>query len=168
MSKLEINIGKELHRVVYIEYNDDNTPHTVLTTSFISTADKPYWMLYWWDFFPNQGDIKDIKAFNSGFGGTPNKIQAPQWADGYIGRYWIADDAKFRNKPKNAKRLKNPIPVSGYFGNKSINPFKIAEVTNAMEYCEQCEYDSTEFCYEHKYDDKDGNVRYKNDHSLAE
>ena len=57
MAKLEIQIGDELHRVVYIDYKD-GIPHQVMTTHFIPTADKPYWRLYWWDFFANNGDKK--------------------------------------------------------------------------------------------------------------
>ena len=168
MAKLEIQIGDEPHRVVYIDYND-GIPHQVMTTRFIPTADTPYWRLFWWDFFANNGDKKDIRAYNSGSGGTPKEIQAPQWADGYIGKYWMADDAKFRGKPKNAKRLKNPIPIADYFGKKSINPFKVAETTNSMEYCDRCGHDSTDFCDEHKYwDENDGVGRYKDDDSCAD
>jgi len=119
-------------------------------------------------FFANNGDKKDIRAYNSGSGGSHNEIQAPQWADGYIGKYWISDDAEFEGTPKNAIRLKNPIRVPDYFGKKSINPFKIAEITNSVDYCEICGNESTEFCHEHKYVDEEGNVRYIHDDSYAE
>jgi hypothetical protein len=169
MARLQIEIGDKLHRVVYIDYNDDGIPHQVMTTRFVSTADEPYWRLYWWDFFANNGDKNDIRAYNSGSGGTHKEIQAPQWADGYIGKYWVADDAKFKGKPKNAKRLKNPIPVADYFGKKSINPFKVAEITHNIEYCDRCGHSSTEFCDEHKYwDENDGVGRYIDDDLCAD
>ncbi len=155
MPKLEIQIGDELHRVVYIDYSD-GIPHEVMTMHFISYADKPYWRLCWWIFFANNGDKNDIRAYKAGSGGNPKEIHAPQWADGYIGRYWISDDAKFRGEPRNAKRLKNPKIIS----EKSRNPFKVAEITYSREYCEMCGHESTEFCDEHKYEDDEGNERY--------
>lgn len=168
MTKLEIQIGDELHKVVYIDYKDE-IPYQVMTTMFIPTAEKPYWRLYLWDFFANNGDKKDIRAYNSGSGGTPKEIQAPQWVDGYTGKYWMADDAKFIGKPKNAKRLKNPIPIADYFGKKSINPFRVAETTNNIEYCDMCGHNSTDFCYEHKYWDEENQVeRYIDEDSSAD
>lgn len=168
MAKLEIQLEDELHRVVYIDYHNNKIPHQVYTTHFVSTADKPYWRLYTWYFFANNGDDRDIRAYNSCEGGSHKEIQAPQWCDGFIGKYWLSDDAKFKGQTKNAKRLKNPLRVAGYSGNKSINPFKIAEITNSMEYCDRCEHDSTEFCTEHKYEDEEGRARYIDDDSDAE
>lgn len=168
MAKLEIKIGDKLHRVVYIDYKD-GIPHSVITVSLIPTSEKPYWRLYYWDFFANDGDTQDIRAYNSGSGGSLKDIQAPQWADGHIGKYWVSDDVKFHSKPKNGIRLKNPIPISSdYFSKKSINPFKVAEVTSNMEYCDRCEHYSTEFCTLHKYDDNEGNARYIDDNSYAD
>ena len=164
----KVQIEDELHKVVYIEYYD-GIPNQVMTARFIETALNPYWRLYSWDFFANNGDKEDIMAYNSGCGGTPKEIQAPQWADGYIGKYWMADDAKFKGKPKNAKRLKNLIPIAGYFGKKSINPFNVAKITNSMECCDRCGHYSTEFCDEHKYwDEENGVGRYIDDDSCAD
>lgn len=145
MPKLEIQIGDELHRVVYIDYNDDGIPHQVMTACFIFQLKKPYWGLYSWDFFPNNGNKEDIRAYNSGSGGTSQEIPAPQWADGHIGKFWIADDAKFEGTPKNFKQLKNPIRLKGPSGKTSINPFKVAEITYSYEYCDRCGHDIEAF-----------------------
>lgn len=158
--KLIFKMWDKLHRIVYIEYND-NLPHTVITFE-----ENKY--VKWWDFFPNNGDRLDLRAYNSGSGGSIKQIQAPTWADGYTGKYWLAEDAKFRNKPKNARRLKHPVKIKGYFGNKSINPFKIAEITNSYEYCDMCGHSSIEICDEHIYMDEKGNLRYKHDDTYAE
>lgn len=166
MPRLQIQIGKELHRVVYIDYNN-GIPHQVMTVHFIPTAKVPYWRLYWWDFFANNGDKSDLRAYNSGSGGDIHDVQAPNWVDGYIGKYWIADDAKFNSEPKNAKRLKNPKPIADYFGKKSTNPFKVAEITNSHDYCEMCGHESTEFCTVHKYEDDEGYERYLHDDSFV-
>lgn len=167
MQRLEIKIGDEKHRVVYIDYND-GIPHQVNTITFISFADKPYWRLYTWDFFANNGDKTDIRAYKSGSGGSHKQIQAPKYRDGYTGKYWIASDAKFTGKTKSAKRLKNPLRIADYSGNKSINPFKVSEITDSIEWCDRCGHHSTEFCYKHKYDDAKGHARYKDDDSAAE
>lgn len=167
MAKLEIQIGDKIHRVVYIDYIN-GIPHQVMTTNFISTSENPYWRLYNWDFFANNGNKNDVRAYNSGSGGTPKEIPAPQYVDGYIGKYWISDDAEFKGKPENAKRLKNPIPVADCLGQRSTNPFKIAEITDSYEYCDRCGHESSDFCYEHKYDDIHGNARYIDDNSCAE
>ena len=111
MAKLEIQIGDELHRVVYIDYQN-GIPHQVMTVIFIESAKEPYWRLVNWDFFANNGDVLDIRAYEAGSGGSHKEIQAPKWADGYKGKFWIPKDAKFKGKPRNATRLKNPISIN--------------------------------------------------------
>ena len=161
---MEVEIDNQKHRVVYIEYRD-NLPFEVNTIFYVDTSKKPYWRKVGWDFFPNNGDKKCIMAYEHCSGGSHKKIQAPKFADGNNVKYWLADDAKFSGKPKNIERIDKPIRVKGYLGNTSVNPFKIAEITHSREYCEVCDQESTEFCHEHKYDDKDGNVRYKHNDS---
>lgn len=166
---MKIKIGDEEHIVVYIDYNDGDIPHQVHTITYIETADKPYWRLYDWDFFANNGYKDDLRAYNSGSGGSHKKIQAPQWADGHIGKYWLHKDAKFKGKVVNGKQLKNPILLPAYYMQnikKSRNPFKCAEISNNHEYCEMCGHESTEWCQEHKYDDKNGDARYKHNNEL--
>ena len=157
--KLKVIIGKEIQKVVYIDYQN-GVPHSVLTAEKNGCLD-------FWDFFANDGDKKDLKAYNSGGGGHISEIQAPQYANGYIGKYWLAADAKFKGKPKNAKRLKTPLRIFGYYGG-SINPFKVSEITHSMEYCDRCGHNSIEFCTEHKYDDNEGNERYIDNNEIAE
>lgn len=167
---MKIKIDDELHIIVYIEYNN-GIPHQVETTTFIDTADTPYWRSHWWDFFANNGEKTDLRAYNSGSGGDYKEIQAPQWVDGHIGKYWLSESAKFKGKPKNAKRLKHPVLLESYYmfdTKKTKNPFHAAEITNCEEYCEMCGYSSTEFCHEHKYDDDAGNVRWKHNDESSE
>lgn len=163
---MEIKINDEIHKIAYIDYRED-IPHQVYTSYFVTGADKPYWTLVTWDFFPNDGDKKDIRAYESGIGGNPKRIQAPQWADGYTGKYWLSKEAKLIGKPVNAIRLEIPIRVKGYYGNTSVNPFKVAEITNDRNYCEMCETESTEWCQEHKYEDEKGNERWKHNNKLV-
>jgi hypothetical protein len=167
---MKIKIGDEQHIVVYIDYNDGDIPHQVHTIKYIEKAEKPYWRLYDWDFFANNGDKTDLRAYDSGSGGSHKAIQAPQWADGHIGKYWIHKDAKFKGKVKNGKQLKYPISLPAYYTQnikKSRNPFKCAEITNDCEYCEMCGHESTEWCQEHKYCDSKGNERYKHNRKLV-
>jgi hypothetical protein len=160
---MEYLIDNEKHKVIYIEYQD-GLPHSVVTIFFVDTAKEPYWRPEYWDFFANEGDKNDLRAYSSGSGGDDKKIQAPQYIDGYLGaRYWMAEYIEFDGEPKNIKRLKSPKLLRCY--ENSRNPFKVAEITHSCEYCDRCGHYSTEFCDEHKYDDDEGNVRYKDDDS---
>jgi hypothetical protein len=151
---MEILIDGKKHSVVYITYCD-NIPDSAIT--------RDEYGFDYWDFFAEQGDKKDIRAYNSG-AGHASDIQAPHWVDGFLGRYWICDGYKFKGKPINGKKLKYPKKIQGC-GCNSINPFKVAEITNSCEYCERCGHYSTDFCNEHKYYDDEVNVRYKDDDS---
>ena len=158
--------GKE-HKVVYIDYHD-NMPHSVVTLHFIDNAEEPYWRPVYWDFFLNENCKDDRRAYESGSGGSSDKIAAPHWADGYLGKYWMADEMSFEGIPINGKQLKNPILLSSFYysdSTKTRNPFNAAEITFSEEYCDRCGYTSTDFCHEHKDDDDEGNVRYKDDDS---
>ena len=156
------------HIVVYIEYKD-GLPFNVKTIFYVSTAKKPYWRLVDWDFFANNGQPDDIRYYNAGSGGNHKSIQAPQWIDGYKGKYWLHSDAKLKGKVKNGLRLTNPKRLTAYYMSCSkthANPFLCAEETHSKEYCEMCGYESTEFCDEHKYMDKQGNYIYKHNKQL--
>jgi len=163
---MKILIGDEEHTIIYIEYQE-GIPYSVITTQFIPTAKVPNNCPHSWDFFLNEGDKNDLRAYNSGFGGDATKIPAPQYIDGCTGvTYWISDGVEFEGEPKNIKKLKHPRLLKGF--ENSRNPFKIAEITNSCEYCDRCGHHSTEFCYEHKYDDDEGNPRYIDDDSYAD
>jgi hypothetical protein len=159
-------IGEELHHVVYIEYKK-NVPFQAATIHYIPTADKPYWRLYWWDCFLNDNDKKDLRFYNSGSGGCEKDIQAPQWVDGFLGKYWLAKGYKLKGKAKNGIRLEKPLRVKSYF-KSSINPFKVGEEAYSMEWCEKCDCNSVDWCQKHKYEDNEGTLRYKDDDSYAE
>jgi hypothetical protein len=164
---MEIILENKKHQVIYIDYYGDGTPHSVITKFWVDTAEIPYWRPVYWDLFPEQNDLKDIRAYQSGSGGDATKVQAPQWIDGFIGRYWIAECVEFEGTPKNAKRLKHPKYLKGYYEN-SRNPMKVAEIVFSQYYCDRCGYTSTEICDEHIYNDDDGNLRYRDDDSYAE
>jgi hypothetical protein len=165
---MKIVINKEEHEVVYIEYRD-GLPFDVKTLAFIGTVDKPYWRLFHWDFFLNNGDKDDLRHYNSGSGGSKKDIRAPQFIDGYTGKIWVRSDIKLRGKGSNFKIIKHPLRLNIYNSDsKTTNPFKASEESNSEEYCDKCGYYSTEFCTEHKYDDKDGNQRWKSDDTYVE
>ncbi|MGE5317666.1 MAG: hypothetical protein ACM3ME_06695 [Chloroflexota bacterium] len=161
---MKYQLEDEEHEVIYIEYQD-NIPHAMVTRHFINRAQNPYWSFEFWDVFANNGDNTDLYLYNSGSGsGT---ITAPQYVEDYKGgSYWIAEDVEFDGEPKNATKLEDPILLNGY--ESSTNPFEIAEITNSYEYCDRCGHASTEFCYEHKYEDEEGIARYIDDNSSAE
>lgn len=154
-------IDNRKHEVVYIDYRDGNIPHQVYTVCL----DK-YRQLFAWDFFSNNGDKRDIRYYNSGFGGNDKEIQASNWAKKGIGKYWLAQKSCLNGK-SNGTRLKEPLRIKGYAGNTSINPFMVAEHTNCREYCEECGHESTEFCHEHKYEDSEGNERWKSNNEYS-
>lgn len=160
---MKIAIEDKLHKVVYIEYQK-GLPHAVVTQYYVPNAvGGPYWRNDFWDFFPNAGDRTEICACHAGNGGNQ---PAPQWADGYIGEFWIDKDFKLEGEPKNYKILAKPKRIKSYMGS-SINPFKIAEITHSSEYCEECGKTSRDICWEHVYEDEDDDytLKYKSDNS---
>ena len=163
---MEYIIDNKKHKVIYIEYQD-GLPFSVVTKYLVDTDDKPYWCHVEWDIFKNNDDETDLRAYESGWGNVATRIAAPQYIDGYTGAtYWMDEGIEFEGTPRNIKRLKRPILLKGF--ENSRNPFKIAEITNNCEYCDRCGCFSNEFCYEHKYDDDEGNVRYIDDDTFAE
>ena len=156
---MEVLIENRKHKVIYIEYQDD-IPFSVVTIFFVETAKVPYWRPERWDFYANKDDKNDIKAYSSGSGGDAYEIQSPQYIDKYLGaKYWMEEGVKFDSIERNITKLKEPI------SNGFKNPFDIAEITDTNEYCDRCGYYSDEFCFEHKYEDNNFNVRYKDDDS---
>ncbi len=146
-------INNKEHEVIYIDYRDGNIPHqvyTIETKTRYSTS---------WDFFANNGQKDDIRFYNSGSGYNKNKVPASNWAVPNSGIYWIGTDVKLKGK-SNGIKLEKPLRVKDSYRGSSINPFKIGEETYSREYCEECGHESTEFCYEHKYEDSDGNERW--------
>lgn len=164
---MEYEIDKKKHKIIYIEYQD-GLPHNAVTVHCVDTAKIPYWIPVYWFIFANDGDTNYLMAYCEGFGGDDKKINAPQYVDDCKGvRYWMADGIEFEGEPKNIKRLKYPKLLKGLWEN-SRNPFVVAEITNHCEYCDRCGHYSTEFCYEHKYEDDEGNDRYKDDDSYVD
>lgn len=151
-------INNKEHEIIYIEYSDKNRVHSAITEYKHRLTN--------WDFFDNNGDKTDIRFYNSGCGGDKKKIQAPNWCEGFKGKYWLSKYAKLKGK-SNGVQLEKPFTLKGYKCS-SINPFKIGEETGSREYCEECGYESTEFCDEHKYEDNEGNTHYKNNDKYCE
>ncbi len=159
---METKINNELHKVIYIEYHENNIPHLVYTVCL----DK-YFNVYSWDFFANNNNKDDIRYYNSGWGGSSKEIPASNWAKGHKGRYWIDSQSKLTGKSNGTKLIK-PLRIKGYYNNTSINPFKVSEETHSREYCEECGHESTEFCWEHKYEDEEGNAKWISNNESAE
>jgi hypothetical protein len=157
---MNIEIDGDTHEIVYIEYSD-GLPFKVLTQKCITTSKKPYWRIYEWDFFANNGDKDDFRAYNSGSGSG----RVYKWA-GFNDEFWLRPGLVYNDEIKSGTRLKNPKPLD-HGETKTMNPFTVAEITDNCEYCEDCGHDSTEFCYEHKYTDEDGNDRYIKDDSYV-
>ena len=120
-----------------------------------------------WDCFLNGGDKKDLRLNQSGSGGDETDIYAPEWVDGYLGNYWLADCIKLKGEVVNGKRINKPIPFKGHF-KSSINPFKVGEIAYEMNYCERCACYSEDYCREHQYEGDDGELRYYDDDSVVE
>ncbi len=91
---MKFEYESDIHYVVYIDYQG-SVPHSVITAHYVPNAvNGPYWCRYNWDGFLNENDKKDLRLYQSGAGGDVNEIDAPQWADGHIGEYWLAEKAK--------------------------------------------------------------------------
>jgi hypothetical protein len=166
MRKLDIKINNELHEVIYIDYNK-GIPHSVITTQFIETAIKPYWMLIYWDMFLEKGSKNHLRHYKSGSGGEIKDILAPQWCNGYIGEFWIKQGLEFKNKVKNGKMLEYPKRIKiGLLS--SINPLKISEISYGENYCKKCGEYSEDYCWDHVFEDEYGDIRYISDKQLVD
>jgi len=164
---MKTNIEGKEHIITYIDYQD-GLPHSVVTKFYVEQAEKgAYWRAANWFFFVEKNDKKDIRFYNSGSGGNPDKIDAPQWIDDYVGNFWITNGVILKGKVKNGKQLSMPLEFDTYSG-KSINPFEFAEETTSYEYCARCGNFSTEYCKEHIYENDDGELRYMDDDSIID
>jgi len=160
---MKTEVENDIHKVVYIDYSN-GVPHLVVTQEYIPDATNgPYWRNNFWDCFANEGDNSDLYLHHSGSGG---EIQAPIWADGYTGIFWMDESCKFKGEPKNYKRIKHPRIIKSLRG-ASRNPFIIAEVTHCNEFCEVCNHSSIDVCWDHIYEDEDDHyeLKYKHDNS---
>lgn len=159
-------INGEDHRVIYIEYKK-GIPFDVKTLRFIESAKVPYWRLYHFDLFANGGDRDDLYAYEAGSGGDDNSIDAPKWADGYTGEFWLDKEFSLNGDVKNGVRLEKPKRIRTTDSGSSINPFKVAPLTDSKHYCEDCGKESLDICFEHIYEDENDNytLKYKKDNS---
>tara|TARA_R110002020_G_scaffold318905_7_gene534549 strand:- start:7132 stop:7626 length:495 start_codon:yes stop_codon:yes gene_type:complete len=164
---MEVIINDEKHVITFIEYQD-GIPHSAITKFYVPNAvTGPYWRAVYWDFFAEGGDVTDVRFYESGSGGNADEIEAPQWVDGYTGKYWIHKDANFKGQVKKGKQLKNLKRFGSTWG-KSINPFKHTEEVYSYDYCDRCGHHSTEYCTDHIYEDNEGILRYRDNDSRAE
>ncbi len=166
--KIEIQKTRstETHYVIYVEYQE-GIPHDVRTVEYIPNATNgPYWCLTSWDFFAEKGCVENIKAYESGGGGNENSIYAPNFIDGYLGEYWLAEGVNLIGSPKNAKRLDSLKIIESYIS-KSTNPFDVAEIAYDQQWCPKCNSYSEEFCNEHLYYDNNDIIRYKGNHKCV-
>lgn len=157
-------IEDEEHRVVYIEYRR-GIPHGVVSQLYVPDAvDGPYWRNIYWDCFANNGDKDDLYLYKSGSGGD---IDAPHFADGFVGEIWIEKGIELNGTPINCKVLDKPKRIRTIYRGSSINPFRVAEITHSCEFCEVCGEESIDICWEHVYEDEDDNyeLKYRHDNS---
>lgn len=161
-----INDEKERSRVIFIEYHD-KVPHSVITTDYHEKID--YWGKTYWDFFLDGGQKGNLRGYESGSGGNPNEIEAPQYVDGTKGvELWMAEGVKLIGTPKNCTVIKNPIRLNNGI-QTSINPFKVCNIAYSTEYCDRCGHEhADDFCREHIYEDEEGRLRYFDDDSEVE
>lgn len=149
----------DMLEVVYIEYQD-RLPHSVILSN------GGYCRVYDFDFV--YGDKKDIRYKWSGSGGSIKEIQAPHYVKGSGAEYWMREDAGFKGKPKNIKRIDKPHRIVTAFGS-SLNPFKVSDETNEIIYCRECDQRRIEECPQHQYwDDEACVIRYVSDDAEAE
>lgn len=138
---MKIEIDNEVHEVIYIEY-EDGIPFSVWTRFYVKEAS--YWRNVFWIFFEEN---QIFMAFEEGSGGN---LYAIQWAEGgkNTGVFWLKSGIDVIGEFKNYKRLEKPLLLKNVWG-KNRNPFKIAQITDGAEYCEECGKYFSERCYEH-------------------
>ncbi len=163
---MQVTINNKPHEIIYVDYQK-GIPHSVVTKFYVPNAvNGAYWRPVWWDFFAENGDLTDVRFYESGSGGNAQELNAPQWIDGYTGKYWESDDVTFKGEVKNGKRLKKLKRFGSTWG-KSSNPFEHTEQVSSYEYCERCGNCVTQ-CDEHIYVDDNGDKRYIDDNSYVE
>lgn len=155
------------HKIVYIEYQD-NIPFAIVTIRYVKKAvNGAYWRHVQWDVFAESGNKNDLRLYESGCGGSSNKIYAPKYIENSTASYWMDESFSFEGEPKNITKLNEPLLIKTDYGRNSNNPFTNGEITFSNEYCEKCEHHSTDFCYKHKYTDDNGNDRWHSDNKIV-
>lgn len=159
-------INDQEHKIIYVDYQK-GIPHSVITKFYVPKATNgAYWRPVYWDFFAENGDLTDVRYFQSGSGGNADIISAPKWIDGYLGHYWIDEKTKFDSEVQNGKLLKK-LKLFGSTWGKSKNPFEYTEEVSSYEFCARCGHNLTQ-CDEHIYVDDNGDKRYIDDNSYHE
>ncbi len=122
---------------------------------------------YFWDFFPENGNLNDISFCESGMGAYPKDLDIQEWCNGTPHKFWFAKGYCPKGKPVKGKILKYPKKITTWQG-VSTNPFKVCNGVFSCYQCERCGTFSSEICDEHIYVDEKGDLRYKDDNSYAE
>lgn len=131
-------------RVVYIEYIN-RLPHAVITCGLTDN------IIENWDFDLNK-QWGEFMHYETGGGGTIEKIQGPQFAEKGAASLWISKEVGFNKyKPKNCRILKNPIVLNNGNSKGTIDPFKFSyQKVNDIVYCKFCKgYFSEDGCPDH-------------------
>ncbi|PWK20297.1 hypothetical protein LV89_03840 [Arcicella aurantiaca] len=150
----EVNSGRktELHRIVYIEYQNGK-PHEVITDNFDG-------FMAFFDFEEDCHSSDEFMFFESGGGGKITEIQAPHYDESCgIASYWIHPEANFKEGrfPINCVQLDAPIQYNG-----NSNPFENGRKVYSLDYCKFCDKFYDEYGCEEHFDDTDdeGNLKY--------
>jgi len=114
--------------IIYIEYQK-GIPFSVITVN------EEFRTLTTYDFEEDCWNDEGLMFHESGSGGNPKQLQAPNYVKGSHASFWISDKAAFRGKPKYCRRLAKPIERQG-----SANPFEMnAREIAGVEFCEECQ-----------------------------
>lgn len=115
------------HKLLSVEYIG-GIPHEVITAFYVPEANEPYWRKVYWDFFPNGGDVTDIRYFESGSGGSLEEgIDAYKFTEPV--EVWISPETNIKGEFVNAVFLLKP----------KSNPFEEASETPSYVYCKECD-----------------------------
>lgn len=140
--------------ILYIEYFK-GLPREMATYSVHKGNKK---VLEHWDCFQEQGDILDLKLYNSGSGGVPENLNiGANYVNSKHWQVWVAKGFEHILKDNKAEVLKAPLWLKNY-SNISRNPFKIGTIANDENYCKICNYHSEDPCEEHQYWDSEYGV----------
>lgn len=141
-----------VQKVVAIEYFE-NEPHSIITDNGVFS---------FWDCFYERGHKDELKYFCSGGGGTKKTFKLEtSFVNPNLWSIWVAKGYRhILNVQEGVKILEHPIFLSDGWETTSYNPSKIGTEAYDQNYCKVCEEFSEEYCFEHIYEDDDGNLRY--------
>jgi hypothetical protein len=137
-----------IHKIIFIEYFD-GIPHELSTDDGV--------LSHWYTFLED-GNVNDLKLFNSGGGEDvkefrlgENYVNPEKWS------IWVAKGYEYLLENSKEKTLKCPIMLSNGY-KKSRNPFKIGQIAYDETYCKICDNHKEDYCEDHIYYDGENYV----------